>query len=104
MKILWWTVLALIAVVVILFAVSNREIVSVGLWPLPDFAAMPLYLVVLGCLLIGFVCGQLSSWLGGWRWRRELRQARDRIAALEQELAEIRAQQGPHTPVAALPR
>ena len=104
MKILWWIVLALAAVLVIIFAVSNRETVSVGLWPLPDFAAMPLYLVVLGCLLIGFVCGQLSSWLGGWRWRRELRQARDHIAALEQELTEIRAQQGTRTPVAALPR
>jgi len=105
MKFLSWTVLALVAVVLILFAVSNRETVSIGLWPLPALVAMPLYLVVLGTLVVGFVVGEFVAWIGGWRWRREARRSRDRIAMLERELDTARAQHAEvRVPVAALPR
>jgi uncharacterized integral membrane protein len=86
MRVLGWAVFALAALLLILFAVSNREMVSVGLWPLPAFVELPLYLVVLGTLLLGFIMGQLVTWIGGWRRRREARRARDRVAILEQEL------------------
>jgi len=105
MKFLWWIVLALAALVLILFAVSNRETVSVGLWPLPVLAELPLYLVVLGTLILGFVVGQLVAWIGGWRWRREARRLRDRIAGLERQLAAERAQHSePRVPVVAIAR
>lgn len=105
MKFLWWIVLALVALVLILFAVSNREAVAVGLWPLPSVIQLPLYLVVLGTLVIGFFAGQLVTWVGGWRWRREARRSRERIATLERELDAERAQRSAaSTPVAALPR
>jgi uncharacterized integral membrane protein len=91
MRILWWIVLAVIAVILILFAVSNRESVSVGLWPLPDFVEMPLYLLVLGTLIIGFFFGEVVAWIGGLRWRREARRSRERIALLERELDAERA-------------
>jgi uncharacterized integral membrane protein len=91
MRFLWWTVLVLIAVVLILFAVSNRETVSVGLWPLPAAVELPLYLMVLGMLLVGFVAGELVGWIGGWHWRREARRSRERIAMLERELEAERA-------------
>jgi lipopolysaccharide assembly protein A len=87
MKFLWWIVLAFVAVVLILFAVSNRETVSLGFWLVPGAAIqLPLYLLVLGTLIVGFVVGQLVTWIGGWRWRREARRSRDRIAMLEREL------------------
>ena len=86
MRFLWWIALALVAVILILFAISNREPVSVGLWPLPALVELPLYLVLLGTLLVGFLVGELSGWIGGWRWRREARRSRERIAMLEREL------------------
>jgi uncharacterized integral membrane protein len=105
MKFLWWIVLALVAVLLILFAVSNRETVSVGLWPLPAVLELPLYLVVLGTLVVGFFFGQLVGWIGGWRWRREARRSRERVAMLERELEAERAAHGePRVPLAALPR
>ena len=91
MKFFWWIVLALVALILVLFAVSNRESVSVGLWPLPAFVELPLYLVVLGTLLIGFFAGELLAWMRSWRWRREARRSRDRIAVLERELDAARA-------------
>jgi putative membrane protein len=102
MKFFWWLILALVALVLILFAVSNREAVSVALWPLPATIELPLYLVVLGMLIIGFLSGQFVTWIAGWRWRREARRSRERIARLERELDAARAEALP--PVAALPR
>lgn len=91
MRFLWWTALAVVAVVLILFAVSNRETVSVGLWPLAAAIEAPLYLMVLGMLLVGFVAGELVGWIGGWHWWREARRSRERIAMLERELEAERA-------------
>ena len=88
----------------ILFAVSNRESVSVELWPLPALMELPLYLVVLGTLVVGFFSGELVAWLRSWRWRREARRSRDRIAVLEQELVAERAQRAAPTPLPVLPR
>ena len=104
MKFLWWIVLALVALVLILFAVSNREAVSVALWPLPAALELPLYIVVLGTLLIGFFAGQLVTWISGWRWRREARRSRERIAMLERELEAARVERAGGAPAAALPR
>ena len=105
MRFLRWIALAFVAVLLILFAVSNRAIVSVGLWPLPDVVDLPLYLVVLGTLVVGFFAGDLVAWVGGWRWRREARRSRERIAMLERELAAERVQRGDaRLPLAALPR
>jgi uncharacterized integral membrane protein len=105
MRLLWWIVLVLVAVVLILFAISNRESVSLELWPLPAVVEMPLYLMMLGTLLIGFVVGELAAWVGSWRWRREARRSRDRIAMLERELAAERARSiASPVPVSAVPR
>jgi uncharacterized integral membrane protein len=92
MRIIWWIVFGIAALVLILFAVSNRETVALSFWFLPGAAVvLPLYLLVLGTLLIGFVVGQLVAWIGGWRWRREARRSRERIAILERELEAERA-------------
>jgi uncharacterized integral membrane protein len=96
--------MALAALILILFAVSNRESVSVGLWPLPDFIQMPLYLLVLGTLIVGFFFGELAAWVGAWRWRREAKRSRERIAVLERELAAARAPRAaPASAVAVVP-
>jgi uncharacterized integral membrane protein len=92
MKLLFWTLVALAAAVLALFAASNRAAVSLALWPLPFVVELPLYLAVLGALLVGLAAGALLTWIGGRRTRRELRRRGRRIAALERELAATQAQ------------
>jgi putative membrane protein len=92
MKLLFWIFVALVAVAVALFAVSNRAAVSLGLWPLPFVLDLPLYLVILAAWLIGLVVGALSVWIAGRHGRREGRRRGRRIAALERELAATQAQ------------
>ena len=91
MRVLFWVLVVVVAVVLAAFAVSNREPVALGLWPLPWLLQAPAYLAAFGALLLGFVAGALAVWAGGVR-RRELRRHRRRIAALERELAATQAQ------------
>ena len=78
--------------VVILFAVSNRQQVEVGLYPLPFTVAMPLYLLVLGAALLALVGGALTAWLLGHRARVTARKNAKRLQSVEQELAHMRMQ------------
>jgi putative membrane protein len=90
--VVYWAVLLITAALLIPFAVSNRAIVSVGLWPLPFLIDLPLYLLVLLMLLAGFVVGAATAWVAGRRVRRELRRGRRRVAALEGELKSTRSE------------
>jgi len=87
MKLVFWILVALVAAVLALFAVSNRLSVALGLWPLPFVIDLPLYLAILTALLIGFIGGVLTAWIAGRHRRRENRRRGRRIAALERELA-----------------
>ena len=68
MRFLNWTIGVLLAVVVVDFAVSNRDVVAFSFWPFIDGLALPLYLALLLPLLLGLALGWLAA---GWRsWRR----------------------------------
>ena len=92
MRVAYWTGVIAAAVLLSLLAASNRETVSVGLWPLPFLAETPLYLVVLAALFVGFAIGVITAWMRGRRRRRQLRDCRRQNAALARELASTQAQ------------
>ncbi|HJU16087.1 MAG TPA: lipopolysaccharide assembly protein LapA domain-containing protein [Stellaceae bacterium] len=78
---------ALVAAVLVSFAVSNRESVALGFWPLPFIALTPLYLLAFASLLLGFAAGVCYAWIGRRRLKRELRRRAREIEALKRELA-----------------
>lgn len=86
MRYLTWIVTIPVALLAVLFAVSNRETVVFGLWPLPFTLDLPLYLAVLGVLVLGFVVGGLVVWVGQHRHRRTARKASARVLQLERDL------------------
>jgi lipopolysaccharide assembly protein A len=92
MKVVYWTAILGLAIILGLFAASNREAVSLGLWPLPFLVGLPLYLVVFAAVIAGFLVGALTTWAAGARRRRELRRCRRRNEALARELAATQAQ------------
>jgi uncharacterized integral membrane protein len=95
-RILYRAVFLVIAIFLILFAVSNRETVSVGFWPLPFLADVPLYLLCFLSLVIGALIGVATAWMAGHRNRRELSARRRRIEALERELMATQSQLANH--------
>lgn len=103
MRILSWIITVPLVVVAVLFALSNRGIVTLRLWPLPFEMDAPLYLASLLFLLAGFIAGGLVAWISGHRhrtaarkngWRmqkleRDLADAQDRAAQAEKRVAEL---------------
>jgi hypothetical protein len=86
--------LALAGIIVIgAFAVSNRGMVEMGLWPLPDTIEVQLFWVFLFGLAVGAILGGLGAWLGGMKKRRERRQARSKAWALENEVKVMKERQ-----------
>lgn len=93
MRIVRWSVTIVVAILLVIFAVSNRQPVDViFFWPLSVTITSPLSLVVLGAVVIAFLVGQFVAWLGAQRWRQETRAKQRRIEALERELAATQAQ------------
>ena|SRR5690348_9091440 len=87
MRLFHWLVTAPLAVVLIVFAVNNRDAVTLSFWPLPVTLQAPVYLIVLLALLVGFLIGELVAWTNGRRWRQQARHSTRRIAELERALA-----------------
>lgn len=102
MRFLWRLLLFALAAVLVDFAVTNRQPVSLGLEPLPDAIEVPLYFVVLGGLIIGFIVGEVAAWVAARHWRHEARHSRRRIAALEGELAAAAKERAARGEAAAL--
>jgi putative membrane protein len=92
LRAVYWAVIVAAASLLILFAVSNRATVSLGLWPLPFLVYLPLYLLALLLLLAGFVAGAATAWIAGRRVRRALRHQRRHAAAVEGELKAARSE------------
>lgn len=92
-----WILTLPVIVVVVIFAVRHRADVAIDLWPTGIQLAVPLYVVVLGSLLTGFLVGALVMWLSAGRGRRRARASNHQARSLEYEVARLKQ------PVAAPP-
>ena len=76
-----------LGVVVIWFAVANRNLVAVALYPLSPEREVPVFAVAFAALIIGFAGGAAVAWLGGRKWRRLVRARMRKVEYLEREVA-----------------
>lgn len=82
----YWIVTIPVAIAVVVFALANRELVVVDIWPLPLSLQQPLFLFILGSFLFGFLVGAVIMWFSAGRYRRRARAARNRVAQLEHDV------------------
>jgi uncharacterized integral membrane protein len=94
-KIVAAIILVPLAVVIIAFAVANRQSVTVSFDPFSTnepaaSVALPLFALIILTLIVGVLIGGLASWLRQGRWRgaarrfeRDLKELRGKLAALE---------------------
>ena len=73
MRILYWIISIPLAVLIAVFAVSNRESVTLSLWPLPFEIDLPLFLPIMVALLLGLGFGFAFEWLLQGKHRRAAR-------------------------------
>ena len=91
MRVFRWLVTATVALIVLGFTLSNLESTSVQLTPFHAPFTLPLYFVILGSLSVGFIWGGLLVWINGAHTRKDLRQAKKQIKALETEIEDEKA-------------
>ena len=89
-----WIISLLFALVLILFAVSNREPVAFAFWPLFEYGIeLPVFLAVLVPVAVAFLFGWLAGWWRAGSYRGLARQRAARIDKLAAEVRRLRAQQ-----------
>jgi uncharacterized integral membrane protein len=96
-RFLTYLVLFPVGVIIILFALANREVVSLSLDPFsPDTPALsftaPLFLVLFAVLMLGVLIGGCASWLRQGTHRRAARRARADADRYRAEAERLRSQ------------
>ena len=87
-----------IALVIIAFAIANRQMVTVSFDPFSDPAASsavitaPLFLLLLLVLLTGVFLGGVAGWFSQGKLRRRSRSARDDADRWREEAQRLRQQ------------
>jgi hypothetical protein len=96
-RIVGWVVLVPLCVVLIVFALANRQLVVVNFNPLVPSEALstpgvgvPLFLVLFTVLLFGVVLGGIATWFAQGQHRRDERTYRREAERLNREVNAIR--------------
>ena len=99
-KIITFFILVPLALIIVAFAVGNRQIVTISFDPFssaaPSYAARaPLFVLIFLLVILGVIIGGVAAWLKQHKWRRaarrlhgELRELHEENVALRRRLAE----------------
>lgn len=70
-----WILVGVVGTIVAIFAVNNREVIELTLWPSPFVVTLPAYLLILGPFVTGVLLGWVWSWLVAGKTRVRARRA-----------------------------
>jgi uncharacterized integral membrane protein len=94
-KVLTIVIVVPLAVVIVAFAVANRQVVTVSFDPFssanPAYAAtLPLFVLIFALVILGVIVGGIATWLRQASWRRTARALDADVRSLHQELEAMR--------------
>ncbi len=81
----------ILCVPLVLFALSNTEVVRLGLWPTDYGLEVHLSLAILVAMAIAFLLGALVVWLSELSQRRRARRAERTVRLLEAQVQELKS-------------
>ena len=92
-----------LAIVIVAFAVANRQSVTVSFDPFssasPAYAAtVPLFVLIFALLILGVLVGGVTAWIRQGRWRRTARRLDGEVRTLHQEMDAMRRRFAPESP------
>jgi len=90
-KLAFWLVLVPLAIVILMFAVANREVVTVSFDPFSSHqpaasVRVPLFVLIFILVILGVIIGGVASWLRQGKHRRAARVHRSHVVALRGEI------------------
>lgn len=94
-KIVIGVVVVPLAIVIVVFAVANRQTVMVSFDPFSQTApaymvSVPLFVIIFTALIIGVIVGGVAAWVRQSPWRRTARKLDADVRELHEELAAFR--------------
>lgn len=103
MRYIRYAIYALLLIVLVVVCLANLQMVTLntlpeGLEAIPQLGWMavsvelPLFIVVLGGLLLGFALGELFEWMREYKYRSEASRKRSEVKKLERELRKTQAE------------
>ena len=93
LKFVSWIAMVAVGLLVMLFAISNRTLVTLDLWPLPTpEVTVPHFVPVLAAALAGFIGGAIVAWFSAGKVRRKARAASKKASGLEKNLDKLKQQ------------
>ncbi len=86
-KLVFWLVLVPLAIIILMFAVANREIVTVSFDPFnatqpAASISVPLFVLIFILVILGVIIGGMASWLRQSGYRRAARRRDSDVHAL----------------------
>ena len=94
-KILSFVILVPLAILLVVFCVANRAPITVSLDPfgtMPQFTfALPLFIVLMGAVIVGVILGGIGTWLTQAHYRRKAWKRRQEVERLRREAEEAKA-------------
>ena len=106
-KLVFWLVLVPLALVILMFAVANREIVTVSFDPFSSAQpaasiSVPLFVLIFILVVLGVLIGGVAAWLRQAGYRRAERLRHSDVTALRREIETLNARLA-ERPVAPAP-
>src|ERR1041384_4325296 len=88
-----------LGILLVIFAVANRHLVTVSFDPFnsvtPTVAVtLPLFVVIIAVAMLGVLAGGMATWFRQGRWRSAARQSEAESPERRTELADFRPQAG----------
>ncbi|MET0276769.1 MAG: LapA family protein [Pseudorhodoplanes sp.] len=90
-KLVFWLVLVPLAIVILMFAIANREMVTVSFDPFSPTepaasVSVPLFVLIFVLVILGVVIGGIAAWLRQGKHRRAARLHHSHVVALKREV------------------
>lgn len=91
-KLVIWLVLVPLAIVILMFAVANRQLVTISFDPFNAVQpaaslTLPLFVLIFILVLLGVIIGGIAAWMRQSRYRRAARILEGDVAGLRREVA-----------------
>ena len=92
MRLIKGLIVIAISIVVVVFAISNRDLVPVHFFFNNSEIEMPLFVLIFVSLIVGILLCSLATLIYKAKVHHELREKKNRIKALENELASLKTE------------
>jgi uncharacterized integral membrane protein len=108
-KIVFWLILVPLAIVILMFAIANREVVTVSFDPFSSTApaasvSVPLFVLIFILVILGVILGGVAAWLRQSEYRRAARRRDADVSLLRREIDTLNARLGDKFDAAAQDR